>query len=142
MLAADTILDSISQSIIATDVDGRISYWNRAAEELYGQSASSVIGRPLCEVVPDHVLSEPSPMFDELRAGRSWSGRRNGNNGAPVLLSASPIFAKGGGLTGFAIISTRIDGADYLVVGRPVTQAPDPRAATEAIVTEIRGALT
>ncbi len=34
------------------------------------------------------------------------------------------------------------NGADYLVVGRPVTQAPDPRAAAEAIVAEIRGALT
>ncbi|HSV00342.1 MAG TPA: orotidine-5'-phosphate decarboxylase [Roseiarcus sp.] len=29
------------------------------------------------------------------------------------------------------------DGADYLVVGRPVTQAPDPRAAVDAIVAEI-----
>jgi orotidine-5'-phosphate decarboxylase len=28
-------------------------------------------------------------------------------------------------------------GADYLVVGRPVTQAPDPRAAAESIVAEI-----
>jgi len=29
------------------------------------------------------------------------------------------------------------DGANYLVVGRPVTRAPDPRAAAEAIVAEI-----
>ena len=28
-------------------------------------------------------------------------------------------------------------GADYLVVGRPVVEAPDPKAAAEAIVTEI-----
>ena len=34
------------------------------------------------------------------------------------------------------------NGADYLVVGRPVTQAPDPRAAAEAIVAEIAAALT
>lgn len=33
------------------------------------------------------------------------------------------------------------DGADYLVIGRPVTQASDPRAAAEAIVAEIAGAL-
>mgnify|MGYP001133517736 CR=1 FL=1 len=33
------------------------------------------------------------------------------------------------------------DGADYLVVGRPVTSAADPRAAAEAIVTEIDSAL-
>ncbi len=34
------------------------------------------------------------------------------------------------------------NGADYLVVGRPITQAPDPRAAADAIAAEIRGALT
>ena len=32
-------------------------------------------------------------------------------------------------------------GADYLVVGRPITRAPDPRAAAEAIVAEIAAAL-
>jgi len=33
------------------------------------------------------------------------------------------------------------NGADYLVVGRPITQAPDPAAAADAIVAEIRQAL-
>jgi len=33
-------------------------------------------------------------------------------------------------------------GADYLVVGRPITRAPDPRAAAEAIVAEIAAVLT
>jgi len=32
-------------------------------------------------------------------------------------------------------------GADYLVVGRPITAAPDPRAAAQAIVQEIAAAL-
>ena len=31
-------------------------------------------------------------------------------------------------------------GADYLVVGRPIIAAPDPKAAAEAIVAEIAGA--
>jgi orotidine-5'-phosphate decarboxylase len=31
-------------------------------------------------------------------------------------------------------------GADYLVVGRPIIDAPDPRAAADAIVAEIEGA--
>jgi orotidine-5'-phosphate decarboxylase len=33
-------------------------------------------------------------------------------------------------------------GADYLVVGRPVTQAPDPRGAANGIVAEIAAAVT
>ena len=33
-------------------------------------------------------------------------------------------------------------GADYLVVGRPITAAPDPRAAAEAIIAEIDSALS
>lgn len=33
------------------------------------------------------------------------------------------------------------DGADYIVVGRPITRAPDPRAAAETIVAEIASAL-
>jgi orotidine-5'-phosphate decarboxylase len=32
------------------------------------------------------------------------------------------------------------DGADYLVVGRPITTAPDPRKAARAIVDEIAAA--
>ncbi len=32
-------------------------------------------------------------------------------------------------------------GSDYLVIGRPITKAADPRAAAEAIVTEIESAL-
>jgi orotidine-5'-phosphate decarboxylase len=33
-----------------------------------------------------------------------------------------------------------IEGADYLVVGRPITEAPDPKAAAAAIVEEMAGA--
>jgi orotidine-5'-phosphate decarboxylase len=33
------------------------------------------------------------------------------------------------------------DGADYLVIGRPITAAPDPRAAAEAILAEMSEAL-
>ncbi|HSO20768.1 MAG TPA: orotidine-5'-phosphate decarboxylase [Desulfosarcina sp.] len=34
------------------------------------------------------------------------------------------------------------DGADYLVIGRPIRDAGDPRAAAQAIAAEIRAALT
>jgi orotidine-5'-phosphate decarboxylase len=32
-------------------------------------------------------------------------------------------------------------GADYLVVGRPIMRAPDPRAAADAVIREIEAAI-
>jgi PAS domain S-box-containing protein len=64
--AADALLNSIPQAVIATDLDGVIVFWNRAAEELYGMKASAVIGQPLPDVMPaDESSTDPSPVRDE-----------------------------------------------------------------------------
>ena len=44
------ILTSIKAAIIATRPDGRIVYWNRFAEELYGWRAEEVIGRNILDI--------------------------------------------------------------------------------------------
>jgi PAS domain S-box-containing protein len=46
------LLDAVGQAIIATDPQGRIVYWNRAAQELYGWSKVEVMGRPIVAVTP------------------------------------------------------------------------------------------
>jgi orotidine-5'-phosphate decarboxylase len=63
----------------------------------------------------------------------------------PDLALVTPGIRPAGGAVGDQKrVATPADairnGADYLVVGRPVTQAPDPRAVAEAIVTEIETA--
>ena len=62
--------------------------------------------------------------------------------GARQLILVTPGIRPAGGAVGdqkrVATPAEAIrNGADYLVVGRPITQAPDPRAAAEAIVAEI-----
>ena len=61
--------------------------------------------------------------------------------GAKLLLVTPGIRPAGGAVGDQKRVATPAEairnGADYLVVGRPVTQAPDPRAAAEAIVAEI-----
>ncbi len=49
--------------------------------------------------------------------------------GAPVGDQARPATPR----------TTRSAGSDYLVVGRPITQAADPRVAAEAIAAEMAG---
>jgi PAS domain S-box-containing protein len=73
MFAPETLLNSVSQAIVASDVDGTIVFWNRAAEDMYGWTAQEAIGRHLRDIMPeDDPLGERSPLFDELRAGRPW----------------------------------------------------------------------
>ncbi len=65
----------------------------------------------------------------------------------PKMLIVTPgIRPEGGATQDQARVATPAStisaGADYLVVGRPITAAPDPRAAAEAIVREIELALT
>jgi PAS domain S-box-containing protein len=111
MFGADTLIDAISQAVIATDPEGTIVSWNHGAEELYGKDASAVIGRPVAEVVPeDDPFAEPSRLFEDLRAGRSWSGaRRVNHHGGLVFMTAAPIH-EGEGISGFVIVATPLDG--------------------------------
>ncbi|MBN1814130.1 MAG: PAS domain-containing protein, partial [Anaerolineae bacterium] len=39
------LLDAVGQAVVATDLGGGITYWNRAAEDLYGWTAEEVLGR-------------------------------------------------------------------------------------------------
>lgn len=54
------LLDAIGQAIIATDLQGRIIYWNQAADELYGWTTEEVMGRPIVEVT---LSEETSPAL-------------------------------------------------------------------------------
>ena len=49
------LLNAIEQSVIATDLDGIVIYWNRFAEQLYGWSAEEAIGRQIIK------LTTPKP---------------------------------------------------------------------------------
>jgi len=40
------LLDSVREAVVASDLDGRITYWGKGAEELYGYKAAEVLGRP------------------------------------------------------------------------------------------------
>jgi PAS domain S-box-containing protein len=42
-----SLIDVAPQAIVAVDLDWRVTRWNKAAEKLFGWSASEVLGRPL-----------------------------------------------------------------------------------------------
>src|SRR5687767_549588 len=69
------LLDAVGQAVIATDVEGRITYWNRCAEAMYGWSASEAIGRNVLDVTAtDASLAQAEEIMARLRRGECWSG--------------------------------------------------------------------
>jgi len=79
------LLNAVAQAVIATDLGGRITYWNRFAESLYLWKADEALGRAAAGVVPVQAskLAEPETV-QNLKAGASWSGelcvqRRDGS---------------------------------------------------------------
>ena len=105
------LLDAVGQAIIATDLQGRIIYWNRAAEELYGWTTEEVMGRPIVEVTPsEELLERAEEIMSELRAGRSWSGefvvRRKDGSTFPAMVTDSPVYDEQGTLVSIIGVST------------------------------------
>jgi PAS domain S-box-containing protein len=60
----DALLQSASDAIVATDHDGRITFWNPGAERIFGFTAAEAIGQSLDLIIPEN-----------LRA-RHWAGFR------------------------------------------------------------------
>jgi diguanylate cyclase (GGDEF)-like protein/PAS domain S-box-containing protein len=107
------LLDAVGQSVIATDLEGKVLYWNRGAEELYGWSPGEALGRNLRDLtVPEELLDQAEEIRSELQAGRTSSAemllRRKDGSHVPILGTATPIFDDRGNLAGMIGVSTDI----------------------------------
>lgn len=106
------LLNTVEQAIIATDLDGTITYWNRFAETLYGWSAQEMIGRHVLELATPETSAKAAEVLTDVRAGESWTGelwmRRRDGAAFPALVTATPIYDAGGALVGIVSVSTDI----------------------------------
>ncbi|MDQ3549765.1 MAG: PAS domain S-box protein, partial [Chloroflexota bacterium] len=69
------LLETVGQAVVATDTAGHITYWNRAAETLYGWQADEVIGRDILEITPaEQTHKQASEIMQRMTAGDMWSG--------------------------------------------------------------------
>jgi len=104
------LLDALGQPVIATDRDGRIRYWNRAAEQLYGWTASEVLGRDILKVTPTEMSqAQASELMARLAAGESWTGEftvgRKDGTSFPVMVTDTPVRDGAGQVVGVIGVS-------------------------------------
>ncbi|MBE9127144.1 MULTISPECIES: PAS domain S-box protein [unclassified Coleofasciculus] len=107
------LLDAVEQAVIATDLQGNITYWNHFAGVLYGWTTDEVLGRSILEVTPASTTqTQAAEIFACLQVGQSWSGeflvqRRDGTT-FPIMIADSPIYDDQGILSGIVGISIDI----------------------------------
>ncbi len=109
------LLAAVGQAVIAADLAGVVTYWNRSAEELYGWSAAEAIGCSVGDLISTGETTEQGEaILEGLRNGRSWSGdywvkHRDGTR-FPVYVTDSPVFDHDGQLA--AIIAVSADATE------------------------------
>jgi len=104
------LLAAVGQAITATDLAGHVTYWNAAAEVLYGWRADEVRGRLAAEVTPSERQPEQAEeRMARLAAGQMWKGvvpvRRKDGSLFQAHVTEAPVRDPDGRLIGVIAVS-------------------------------------
>jgi PAS domain S-box-containing protein len=99
------IVESSADAIIAKDLAGRVTSWNKSAELMFGWSTSEMTGEPIIRLIPSDRLDEEAFLLAQIRQGERTDHfetirRRKDGVEFPVSLTLSPIRGPGGDIIG------------------------------------------
>jgi PAS domain S-box-containing protein len=82
------LLDQAQEPIFTWDLDGTVTYWNRAAAALYGYSAHEARGTRISQLLKTSVLSGDESIQAALERDRRWAGEltRTTRNGDEIVI--------------------------------------------------------
>ncbi len=108
LLAA--IVESTHDAIVSTDLDGRITSWNRAAEAQFGYGAAEAIGRNIRILLPPEKEHEEDEILRRIRSGERVEHfetlrRRKDGSCVEVSLTVSPVKDASGRVVGVSKIA-------------------------------------
>ena len=107
------IVESSDDAIISKDLNGVVTSWNRAAENMFGYSADEMIGRSIRTIIPADRQSEEESVLGAVRRGERvehFDTVRQRKDGTllPISLTVSPILDRDGTVIGASKIARDI----------------------------------
>ncbi|MFM1908667.1 MAG: hypothetical protein RLZZ591_2344 [Pseudomonadota bacterium] len=102
------IVASSSDAVIGKTLEGVVTDWNAAAEQIFGYTAEEAMGRPLQElIIPDDLQDEEKKILAKVAAGESLTGfdtvrKRKDGTVLYATVSVSPIRDADGHVVGIA----------------------------------------
>lgn len=103
----------MQQAVIATDLTGRITFWNEYATRLFGWTAAEAIGEQILRLTPTETSKAAAvEIMQRLARGEPWAGdfpvqRRDGSTFTAFVVN-SPIFDDDHTLIGVVGVSTDV----------------------------------
>ncbi|HEX8721975.1 MAG TPA: PAS domain S-box protein [Pyrinomonadaceae bacterium] len=107
------IVESSSDAIVGKTLDGTVTSWNAAAEQMYGYTAEEAVGRHISFVVPEELRDDLEEIVRRLARGERVERpatvrlRKDGSR-VDVSLTASPVRDPSGRLIGASAIARDI----------------------------------
>ncbi len=98
-------VESSNDAIIATLLDGKVTGWNSAAQDLFGLTSQEAIGESIDIITPEGLREELHEILGRTREGiviRNFETRRHARDGSEiaVLLSVAPVKSQAGEIVG------------------------------------------
>lgn len=105
-----SIIENSQDVIIGKTLDGIITSWNKAAEEIYGYSEDEAIGKNISIIIPEGKISDFYKIMDEIKIGNKVKNfetvrKKKNNDLIYVSVSVSPIYDLYGNLVGASTIT-------------------------------------
>src|SRR4029077_16492729 len=99
------VVESSDDAIVSKDLNGIITSWNRAAEQMFGYTAAEAVGRSIRMIIPADRQGEEDMFLGHIRAGEVVSHfdtirQRKDGTLIPISLTVSPIFDDSGRVIG------------------------------------------
>jgi PAS domain S-box-containing protein len=131
-----TIVKSSPLAIIALDVDGNVTRWNPAAEEMFGWLESEVLGHPLPYVSEDK-RDEHLKLRERVLRGEGFTNveanrRKKDGSSIDISISTAPLRDSQGRVTGIMSINANITERK-----RAVTELKESKTLIEAVVENV-----
>jgi PAS domain S-box-containing protein len=107
------IVESTDDAIIGMDLDGLVTSWNNAANELYGYAPEEIIGKDVSILIPPEHFQDQGQLLARIRSGERvvhYETVRMAKSGKRIYVSltVSPIQDASGALIGASKIARDI----------------------------------
>ena len=65
------VVESSDDAIVSKDLNGIVTSWNRAAEQIFGYAAAEAVGRSIRMIIPSRRQGEEDVVLGKIRAGET-----------------------------------------------------------------------